>query len=313
MIVENGGKMSDQFSSIKPVVLLVDDNRVFLETEALIIERETGLQVHKAYNGKDAVDFVQEHSGPIIAIVDYSLVGSGIDGRDLPNHLKGVRRFPIYCIGISGVAEQRKKIEMLEAGADVFIEKLDHVDLRMAQVRAGVRVIDDVMNATWDAMTGLYSQKMFFEIVERALNSARRSEMERRVRNPVESKLHVALIYIDIDGLHHINREHGLPAGDEAINGVAEDIRNTFHRQTEICCRYGGDDFTVAITHTTKRKAGLSAQKIKETIAMRKIGIGDNKFLPLSATVVTRMLNFHESLKDQVTEISLRLSDEKEQ
>ena len=51
-------------------------------------------------------------------------------------------------------------------------------------------------------------------------------------------------IFVDINGLKHINDTFGHEAGDEAIVAVAKALKETT-RPTDILCRWGGDEFVV--------------------------------------------------------------------
>ncbi len=78
-----------------------------------------------------------------------------------------------------------------------------------------------------DALTGLYNRGFLNEELDR---------LERGRTRPI------AVIAADLDGLKLINDEQGHQAGDEAIQGVADVLRQTL-RTEDIVARTGGDEF----------------------------------------------------------------------
>jgi two-component system, cell cycle response regulator len=54
----------------------------------------------------------------------------------------------------------------------------------------------------------------------------------------------VLLVFLDLDGLKHINDNFGHAVGDIAIKAMGDILVKAF-RQTDIIARIGGDEFTV--------------------------------------------------------------------
>jgi two-component system, cell cycle response regulator len=85
-----------------------------------------------------------------------------------------------------------------------------------------------------DELTQLGNRRGFFELADEALKSAEREQQP------------MALFFMDLNGLKHINDTLGHLAGDEALRDTAEVLRRTF-RGSDIVARIGGDEF-VALT-----------------------------------------------------------------
>lgn len=83
-----------------------------------------------------------------------------------------------------------------------------------------------------DELTGLLNRRGFHVLAEQALKTA------RRVKNEL------ALIYVDLDGLKHVNDEFGHQAGDTMIVETAQLLKVSF-RESDLIARLGGDEFAV--------------------------------------------------------------------
>ncbi len=105
-----------------------------------------------------------------------------------------------------------------------------------------------------DPMTGLLNRRYFQERLT--------EEIERTRRHA----LPVCLMMIDIDDFKKINDKYGHLIGDEVLKEVAQIIRNTI-RTIDVASRFGGEEFTVILPHTTKEDAGRIATRLCELIS----------------------------------------------
>lgn len=87
--------------------------------------------------------------------------------------------------------------------------------------------------AETDPLTGLYNRRAFFDALEARLARARGCKQDR-----------FAVAVLDLDCMKEINDTLGHLAGDEALRMAAEAIRRSV-RETDLACRYGGDEFAV--------------------------------------------------------------------
>ena len=75
----------------------------------------------------------------------------------------------------------------------------------------------------------------------------------------------MAAIMVDIDRFKAINDEFGHPAGDRVLSGVANAIRASL-RASDIICRWGGDEFQVALRNCDLVNAERVAETIRQTV-----------------------------------------------
>ncbi|MBC8088070.1 MAG: GGDEF domain-containing protein [Phycisphaerae bacterium] len=143
--------------------------------------------------------------------------------------------------------------EALQARRDQ--QELQYVSLATKLDRLGRQLEDAKRESTTDPLTGLGNRKLFDNTAQRAM------QMHSLGRTPV------TLILLDLNKLKFVNDMYGHQAGDAFITGVAKAMSKVFLRQSDIICRYGGDEFC-AIMNNTDWKVGLTlAQRLHDQIA----------------------------------------------
>ncbi len=86
--------------------------------------------------------------------------------------------------------------------------------------------------AQHDPLTGLPNRRMFFERLQQAISSAKRTQQP------------LALLFIDLDYFKEINDRHGHARGDEVLKAVARLLRSAT-REVDTVARLGGDEFVI--------------------------------------------------------------------
>ena len=75
-----------------------------------------------------------------------------------------------------------------------------------------------------------------------------------------------AILFIDVDGLKHINDAHGHGAGDAVLIHLTA-LMNANVRKTDLVARVGGDEFAVLLDHSDERTAMDAAKRLANTVA----------------------------------------------
>ena len=76
----------------------------------------------------------------------------------------------------------------------------------------------------------------------------------------------VCLLMIDLNKLKIINDSYGHNAGDAAITSVASALCTVFQRQSDVICRYGGDEFAVILNGCDMPVAQTLARRLVEQV-----------------------------------------------
>ncbi|MBC8018126.1 MAG: GGDEF domain-containing protein [Verrucomicrobia bacterium] len=105
-----------------------------------------------------------------------------------------------------------------------------------------------------DDVTGINNMRNFFMLADTQEKMAKR--YERRF----------AICMIDADDLKTINDRHGHFAGTELIRQVAAMITSNI-RSSDICARYGGDEFVIMFNETNKDEVAAAVERIVADMA----------------------------------------------
>lgn len=135
--------------------------------------------------------------------------------------------------------------------------------------------------AVMDTLTPLRNRRYFV--------SALNDRIVRRNRYGT----HCAILFVDINGLKHINDVHGHSAGDFALVHAAQ-ILNSQIRATDVAARIGGDEFAVILEEASDRQARAKAKQLEKLIAETQCTYGDTP-LPMSAAIGLTMLEVNDS------------------
>jgi diguanylate cyclase (GGDEF)-like protein len=112
--------------------------------------------------------------------------------------------------------------------------------------------------STSDPLTGALNRRHFMALISR--------EQKRAERYGAR----FSLLMLDIDHFKAINDTFGHQVGDEAIKRMAATCQAHL-RPTDMLCRYGGEEFLIALTHTEEAGARIAAERIRAAIAQIEI------------------------------------------
>ena len=110
-----------------------------------------------------------------------------------------------------------------------------------------------------DSLTGLHNRKAFDETLDRVFKAHQRSG------HPF------AVLTLDTDSLKEINDRRGHDAGDRFLLDVTRVLRETV-RVSDLCSRWGGDEFAIVADRLTPRTARKLAERIRKTVQDRTDG-----------------------------------------
>lgn len=126
--------------------------------------------------------------------------------------------------------------------------------------------------AATDALTGLHNRRHFMLLAEAEFDRS------RRYGRPVS----VALA--DLDYFKQINDRYGHAAGDAALRAFADLARDTL-RQTDIACRYGGEEFAFVFPETMPQEAQVLAERLRAALDARREALPDGRQMHFTLSI----------------------------
>ena len=108
--------------------------------------------------------------------------------------------------------------------------------------------------AATDPLTGLYNRRHFYTLASHEFNMARRFNQS------------ITAIMVDIDHFKRVNDTYGHLIGDIVLQNVANRC-NVSLRQSDILCRYGGEEFVILMIGTSLESALQIAERLRKRIA----------------------------------------------
>ena len=132
-----------------------------------------------------------------------------------------------------------------------MVDITDRINIQRALVESNQKL--EALAVT-DALTGLYNRRYFDQQLEYELRRAQRE------RTPL------TLALIDIDHFKQYNDTYGHPAGDAAIQRVAESLRQSCQRISDLVCRLGGEEFAVLLANTDWAQANHLLERVRRNV-----------------------------------------------
>ena len=125
--------------------------------------------------------------------------------------------------------------------------------------------------ARTDALTGLNNRRAFFDKAEPLFAYCKRNQQP------------ISAVMLDIDHFKKINDSYGHAAGDIALRNLAQLIK-THLRDSDIPCRFGGEEFVVLLPNTSITEAVEMANLLKKRMLESTIALADENALSLTAS-----------------------------
>ena len=157
------------------------------------------------------------------------------------------------------------------------------------------KLVDEKTNALKKANEELYQLANSDGLT--AVGNRRRFEkfLADEWHRAIRFKTEISLILLDIDHFKLFNDSYGHQAGDDCLKKVAEALRLTIHRPTDLVARFGGEEFAVILGGTDAEGARVIAEQAIEKINELKIlhcKSETSEHLTISVGVATAFVEF---------------------
>ncbi len=243
----------------KPTVLLIDDA---VDTHRLLHARlkHENMELLDASSGEEGLAMARQQK-PSLILLDLDM--PGLDGFTVLRQLKGdAATATIPVVVLSGIRESEDRITAFDLGASDFITKNFNDPADLAELRARLRAVLRLERllrllserAEIDGLTGLGNRAQFNRRFAQELAE------NQRYGHPF------ALAVFDCDHFKKVNDTFGHPAGDEVLVGLGKIITQSC-RQTDVACRFGGEEFVLIMPNTAPADALIVCERIRTTLA----------------------------------------------
>ncbi|MDR9424873.1 MAG: diguanylate cyclase [Marinobacter sp.] len=144
-----------------------------------------------------------------------------------------------------------------------------------------------------DALTGLKNRRYFDQLFGHESAGAQRNDLP------------LSLLIVDIDHFKLFNDTHGHEAGDRALQTVADILQGQF-RDSDIVCRYGGEEFVVVMPGATREAARDKAGQLCEAVREKPIVHQGRDLGGLTVSVGVANWPDHVEKPDQILSVADR-------
>ena len=257
----------------KIVILSVEDSDHDFERLHAILKDYEEIKFSRANSIEQAFCELEQSHFDLIFLDYYLPDGSGID------FLKRMEKkgLGIPVVVITGQGDEMVASQVIKAGAYDYLPKdkaspkslsrvisfsLEKFNLKR-QIKEAQKKMAEM--STKDELTGLYNRRYFMEALEREVSRAKRYEA------------HLALCMMDLDHFKNINDSYGHTAGDMVLTEIAKMIKKCL-RQSDLCCRYGGEEFAVILPDTESQETHKACERLREMVAAHQFQYNLSQF-----------------------------------
>jgi diguanylate cyclase (GGDEF)-like protein/PAS domain S-box-containing protein len=142
-----------------------------------------------------------------------------------------------------------------------------------------------------DPLTGLFNRRFLEESFERELLTASRKKQA------------VAVLFLDLDHFKRFNDTFGHAAGDMVLQSLADVFRN-FFRASDICCRYGGEEFAILLPESASHDAAIRAEALRSEVKNLRLQFRKQLLGPLTLSVGVAAFPEHGSTAAELLKIA---------
>lgn len=132
-------------------------------------------------------------------------------------------------------------------------------------LRNALHYLEAIEASYKDALTGAHNRAALQQILTREIELSKRH------------KRSLAILMLDIDHFKSINDQYGHCMGDKVLKEIVDSIALST-RQTDICFRYGGEEFLVMLNNTHVKDAWSISERIRQNIAQKRFVFEQQSF-----------------------------------
>jgi two-component system, cell cycle response regulator len=248
-------------------ILIVEDDTSILEILSESLGQE-GYEIKKVVSASEALEAAKTFQ-PHLVLTDNDM--PEMSGLDMLRELRRQKNY-VTVIFVSGRTDTNFVVEALRAGADDYIRKPFRINELSARIESALRTNEvhrELLEANLrlqdmidhDHLTGLFNMRSMYEKIEVEIKRAKRFQRQ------------MACVMMDMDHFKSVNDNHDHLFGSYVLKAVGQLIKANI-REVDFAARYGGDEFLVVLTETSKEGAGIFCERVRKAISAEPITDG---------------------------------------
>jgi diguanylate cyclase (GGDEF)-like protein len=256
-------------------VLIVDDQPELRHVLRICLSA-AGLEILEAGNGQKALAAVKEHS-PEIVILDVML--PDVNGIEVCSQIRQTAPgMSSYIIMLSARTEITHRVTGLESGADAYLTKPFEPQEIMAQLRVGIRAVENRKSFLTDPLTGIFGRRAFDALLDQTIARSHRHQVP------------LSLAMIDIDNFKMVNDSGGHATGDAVLREFAELLCQEA-RESDLYFRWGGEEFTWLLSDTDLAGARIATDRFREMVTRKQFAAVGSLTVSIGVAVLNEAEN----------------------
>ena len=139
--------------------------------------------------------------------------------------------------------------------------------------------------ATTDKLTGAANRQVFDMLFNQCVKQAKRRDTQ------------LSAIMFDIDHFKKVNDTYGHATGDLTLKAVTRTAKRHI-RESDILCRWGGEEFLILLTDCNLEQAHIVAEKIRQNIETDNNVVHNGQTICVTASFGVTQLEKEETVSD---------------
>jgi diguanylate cyclase (GGDEF)-like protein len=236
------------------ILIAEDDPTTLRMLESAV--KDWGYEAVAVRDGNSAWDVLRSADSPPLALLDWMMPAQS--GIELCRKVRQESDAPfVYLVLLTGKAKTQDIVQGMESGADDYLSKpFDRQELKV-RLRAGQRIVELHetlrIQATCDALTGLWNRRMILEILGRECARAGREGTA------------IGVIIADLDHFKRANDSLGHLGGDAVLVETSRRM-NSVLRPYDAMGRYGGEEFLIVLPTCDQAGTETAAQRMRQVV-----------------------------------------------
>ncbi len=263
--------------SKQPNILIVDDRQENLLSLEAILDEIDNINIIKASSGQAALAHLLDHE---VALLLLDVQMPDMDGYEVANIMTmspTTANIPIIFLTAISKEEHFVQKGYLSGAVDYIAKPLDsnillskvkiflklwiqsnelkQLSQKYQQALAEITRQRDALNelALKDHLTGIYQRRAFDDFLRKEISKSIRYQRT------------LSLAMLDLDHFKKVNDNYGHTVGDEVLVVATQQFSQSL-RESDVICRYGGEEFVILMPDTQLNEALICCERIRKTI-----------------------------------------------